>query len=113
MGKVISLQPTAKGLNGIADARWFEQLVPLHYAFDAESDSACLQLIAQHGGCAVYPAIREADDEAASLLVKVRDAIRINQRILEGVAIDSSRFAACADLIQMLENGHSEMPASR
>ena len=106
MGNLIFFEDYQPGLedNGIARQRLKGQsLIPLQLALNEYDIEKCFSLLSSHGKCPVYPRANPADKGRILFLVRIDDAITLNQQVLE-MEEDAQDIADRIDLIQMLEN---------
>lgn len=106
MGNLIFFEDHHPGIGcgGIARQRTKGQsLIPLQLALNEYDIERCFALLSGHGKCPVYPRANPNDEGRILFLVRIDDAIAVNQRVLEA-EVDEQAVADRIDLIQMLEN---------
>ena len=80
-----------------------QSLIPLQLALDEYDIEKCFSLLARFGKCSVFPRANPADEGRILFLVRIEDAVALNQYVLE-LEDDDQAIADRIDLIQMLEN---------
>jgi len=78
-------------------------LIPIQLALNEYDIEKCFALLSGHGKCPVYPRANPTDEGRILFLVRIDDAIALNQQVLE-MEEDTQNVADRIDLIQMLEN---------
>jgi hypothetical protein len=81
-----------------------QSLIPLQLALNEYDIERCFSLLASYGRCSVFPRSNSDDAGRILFLVRIEDAIALNQYLLEQDEEDSQAAADRIDLIQMLEN---------
>ena len=81
-----------------------DSLIPVEFGVGLGDFAQCMALIARHGNGAVT--VRPVRDDSSEVvyLMRVRDAIALNKRLLETVELSDQDITRCIDLIQLLEN---------
>ena len=78
-------------------------LIPLQLALNECNIEKCLAMTAQFAECPIYPRSNADDAGRFMFLVKVEDAIALNQYLIE-LEADDELLAERIDHLQMLEN---------
>ncbi len=81
-----------------------ESLIPLQLALDEYDIETCFAHLARYGHCAVFPRANPSDSGKILFLVRIREAIDLNQYLLEQEDQDDQALCRRIDHIQMLEN---------
>lgn len=106
MGSLIFFEDHHPGLEhkGIARQRLKgHSLIPIQLALNEYDIERCFTLLTGYGKCPVFPRANPEDGGRILFLVRIDDAVKLNQNILETEA-DGQAIADRIDLIQMLEN---------
>ena len=80
-----------------------QSLIPVQLALGEYDIEKCFSLLARFGKCSVFPRANPADNGRILFLVRIEDAVALNQFVLE-LEEDEQDIADRIDLIQMLEN---------
>lgn len=86
-----------------------DSLVPIEFAVGFSDRKKCLSKIAECGIHSLHIRRVTEEPEALLYLIGVKDAIRLNKRILELESISDEEIARRIDVIQMLENVNLSM----
>ena len=86
-----------------------DSLVPIEFAVGFNDRKNCLSKIAEYGIHSLHIRRVTEEPEALLYLIGVKDAIRLNKRILELESISEEEIARRIDVIQMLENVNLSM----
>ena len=78
-------------------------LIPLQLALNECDIEKCLAMTAQFGECAIFPRSNPDDAGKFMFLIKVEDAVALNQYFIE-LETDDDLLAERIDHLQMLEN---------
>lgn len=78
-------------------------LIPIQLALNEYDIERCFTLLTGYGKCPVFPRANPEDGGRILFLVRIDDAVTLNQSILE-TEVDGQAVADRIDLIQMLEN---------
>lgn len=86
-----------------------DSLVPIEFAVGFNDRKKCLSKIAEYGIHSLHIRRVTEEPEALLYLIGVKDAIRLNKRILELESISDEEIVRRIDVIQMLENVNLSM----
>jgi len=107
MGTVIYFDNHQRGQKPSASARQElpeDSLIPVQLALDEYDIEKCFARLASFGRCSVFPRANPEDSGKILFLVRIGDAITLNQYLLDLDVEDSQAMAHRIDHIQMLEN---------
>ncbi len=78
-------------------------LIPIQLALNENDIERCFSLLTEYGSYPVFPRANPEDGGRILFLLRLADAVKLNQKILEK-EVDASAITNRIDLIQMLEN---------
>ncbi len=105
MGVVVQLSDYRTDEQLLSEERVADEgFVPVEFAVGVSDRDACIAKLFEYGLHSIQSKRINSEPEASIYLVRVRDAIWLNKRILEQEELSDEAISKHIDIVQMLEN---------